>query len=323
MHEEEREYLVLLDHHDDVLVCDSADAPAAAEFYQVKTKRRGIWTITAVLKRPSNKLSFIGKLYDHVLKFSDGAKALVFVSNTPVQMRLATGADSTTMQQVLCSDLHPDELAKITRAIREEHELGDDPDLGQLLRFELSSIPLLNYDTQAKGVLVDYLEGRMPGTPFRTRLIYNTLIAELRRKNNVATPLTAFSELALAKGISREDFEAMLRRVTATPDPNAEWRIIEQRLDQAGHPPMQTARLKGEYIKCEAQLIDQPGSELLRAFQWITVELTNFRYSEEPVHRIIEQILTGFRGAGFDEGLYPDQKVTALILIALQRYESQ
>ena len=45
LHKQGKEYLIVLDFHDDVLVADSEAAPTTIDFYQVKTSRIKDWTL--------------------------------------------------------------------------------------------------------------------------------------------------------------------------------------------------------------------------------------------------------------------------------------
>jgi hypothetical protein len=45
LHKQQQSYLILCDYHEDVVVLDDEVNPTAAEFFQVKTKPIGNWTI--------------------------------------------------------------------------------------------------------------------------------------------------------------------------------------------------------------------------------------------------------------------------------------
>lgn len=87
LHAKPEDYVLLLDHHEDVVVLDSAIDPTRVRAFQVKTKDKGNWTIGALLKRKTSKKkasiglpSILGKLYDAYQRFQS-VDGLHFVSN--------------------------------------------------------------------------------------------------------------------------------------------------------------------------------------------------------------------------------------------------
>jgi hypothetical protein len=63
------EYTVVFEYHDDVLFIDSHTSPSSIDFTQVKKSSKK-WTIDS-LSKPKGKqtLSILAKLYTHILKF--------------------------------------------------------------------------------------------------------------------------------------------------------------------------------------------------------------------------------------------------------------
>lgn len=65
LHEQANEYQVILDHFDDVVVVEKSASGDLIDFYQVKTKSGGQWSITA-LTRPKqgapSPSSIVGKM---------------------------------------------------------------------------------------------------------------------------------------------------------------------------------------------------------------------------------------------------------------------
>ena len=93
LHKDKTDYVVILDHHEDVVILDSEHQPTCLEGFQIKTAQSN-WTIKALLKRESGSgtppallPSILGKLYDVKLRFQADVKVLQFVSNEPVSVR--------------------------------------------------------------------------------------------------------------------------------------------------------------------------------------------------------------------------------------------
>lgn len=115
LHEKPNDYAVLLDFHDDVVVLDSAEEAKGMEFYQVKSKESGNWTITQLLRCPKGKdeksgLSICGKMYANKLAFPNVTKSVNFVSNLRFKVHL-NGAE----KEVEVDEFEVKQLAKEMR----------------------------------------------------------------------------------------------------------------------------------------------------------------------------------------------------------------
>ena len=54
LHKSGKDYLIVFDYHDDVLVLDSCGDPNRIDFYQIKTKQSGHWTRRDLIDRPNS-----------------------------------------------------------------------------------------------------------------------------------------------------------------------------------------------------------------------------------------------------------------------------
>jgi hypothetical protein len=97
LHASGEDYVVIFDHHEDVSVLDSEDAPNSIKGYQIKTKNSGNFTLQAMLKReagggqpPTCLPSILGRLYDLKIRFPEDTKLLAVVSNTSFSLRLSS-----------------------------------------------------------------------------------------------------------------------------------------------------------------------------------------------------------------------------------------
>jgi hypothetical protein len=79
------DYLLLLDHHEDVVVLNSEILPTIADFFQIKTKASGNWTVHQLIKKPNSSSghssdSILDKLYSSQTLCGD-TRRLSFESN--------------------------------------------------------------------------------------------------------------------------------------------------------------------------------------------------------------------------------------------------
>src|SRR5262245_45644489 len=69
LHDGGVDYSIAFEFHDDIIVLDSASDPKKIRFYQVKSRKNGMWSLAALTSREPGadgpKSSIVGKLYEH------------------------------------------------------------------------------------------------------------------------------------------------------------------------------------------------------------------------------------------------------------------
>lgn len=108
---EEDNYVIVLDFHDDILILDSDISPDKIGFYQIKSKRSGVWTKATLIKRETDKMSILGKLLYNYTVFGDFDISLNLVSNATFDMKLADKTKSTEKISISLEEL--DEKEKV------------------------------------------------------------------------------------------------------------------------------------------------------------------------------------------------------------------
>ena len=107
MEEANEDYIMILDYHDDIVVCNSDSGSEYIDFYQIKTNISNMWTLGGLVGDNKNKmesssnpdfgLSIIAKLISHVIQFEDSRK-LYFVTNS----RLSKNIYEPTLKSKAC-----------------------------------------------------------------------------------------------------------------------------------------------------------------------------------------------------------------------------
>jgi hypothetical protein len=98
LHQNENDYVMTFDHHEDVTVLDCEEAPTTIRAFQIKTKQNGNWTIRSLLKQHAGATeslpSILGKLCSIYQKFPSYVILLQVVSNAPFKLKLASDSKS-------------------------------------------------------------------------------------------------------------------------------------------------------------------------------------------------------------------------------------
>lgn len=247
LHASHSDYLMVFEHHDDIVVFNSQDNPSDATFYQVKTKASGNWTVGALTKSKVDMQSIFGKLYANHLSFFENAKSLIFTSNQPLSTKLKNGEKSIDMGVVKFADLSDKDKAKIHEAVEPAEQ--DYCDLAGLEKIvtEKNGLVLAEHTAITKGKLVEFFENVHPESEVHISLVYKTFFDEIRRKTNYEEPISDASDLLQHKSIGRSDFENMIGAVVQRRSDNDLWNEANSLLTAEGFSIMQIRQLRSAW----------------------------------------------------------------------------
>jgi hypothetical protein len=268
-HRAGQNYCLLLEYFDDVVMLDDDVDPQHADFYQVKTKRSGHWTVSDLTRRgrkDGTELSAIGKMYAHRIDFPGESIALHFMSNVPMKVKLADGTSADAQPSVHCRDLPADTTKRLTQAVRKDHGLADDApvDLTEITAFLFCEFGPTAAPTHVLGELETFLDALFPLRKVRTTAVYQAVLAELRRRNNCRTRPASFGALIELHGMSRQEFERLMQAVGAHDDPAEDWRSIEAMMQTEAWPIAEQMRVKTAWRRYVADRTNYEDRQLLR-----------------------------------------------------------
>jgi hypothetical protein len=216
LHRSGKDYLIVFDYHDDVLILDSSSDPKTIDFYQIKSRRYGTWTTASLVKQAKGQngelSSPLGKLLANKLTFPEHTSSMRFVSNAGFRVSVKGRAEGI-IQDVCLSELTREETKRILKALRSEHKLSTDPLCIDCMYLANTPLSIDGHDDQAMGVLGRYLEELYPGEKVHLPVIFRALADEIKRKTNVERPTDSFERLCAERSISKDAFDAMLRDV--------------------------------------------------------------------------------------------------------------
>jgi hypothetical protein len=153
LHQSGNDYRAVFDHFDDLMVFDKADYPENVDFYQIKSLKKGSWSLKQMTKKDgqgSPPVTFLGR---HMGDFGKMVTKLGFVSNIGFKLKLANGKLTTDDHRAISSaDLHLDEIDMLKAAVAKDAVSSPAMDGSHLFAFE--RIPLV------KGRLVEFVEER-------------------------------------------------------------------------------------------------------------------------------------------------------------------
>ncbi|AMV35862.1 DUF4297 domain-containing protein [Planctomyces sp. SH-PL62] len=228
-----KDYVLVMEHHDDVVVLDSPVDPKAVDCYQIKTADSH-WSLTALLRpkklKKAKGKSILGKMYENCLVFKASVRSVNLVSNYPYRMDLKCGTKSDTKDTICLNELADEEADGVIDKIMNEHGLTAPPVFLDLAKLVVTALSVHDHADHAKGKLVAFLERERPGISIAVGPLYNTLYDELRRKANYEKQGLDYDGVLKHKAISRAQFTGLISKLREEKKFEREWPAIDAKL---------------------------------------------------------------------------------------------
>jgi len=279
LHEGPDDYCVMFDVHDDIVALNHASTPTAAKFYQVKTKTTGTWTTHAITTAKSSKKtgeqlpSFLGKLYDHRMKFDVNVEKLTFVSNARFDVTMADASNSKDRESICLADLDVAEITSISDALTKEHKLASAPVGFESTYLETTALSLIDHENHCVGVVSAFLSKQGDGTispaPF-----HRTLKADIQKRTNREGIVVGFSNMVKHRGLTRQQVQEMIDSVTSERQHNDLVSLVTGQLIAEAFDVRLRLTMIGEVRKYLAQRLDPTNLIIADARKRIGVELS-------------------------------------------------
>lgn len=296
LYSDDSEFLMLLDYHEDIVIFDHESSPEKADFFQIKTKDSGTWTIAQLTKKKIGKdgillQSILEKLYSAHTLCGENARKLCFVSNQAVKLQLNNG--KTTKEAVSeCSFLamSASEKEYIHKCIE-----GDNPSVSDFVGLNKitthrTSLSLDDHETHTKGHLVKFFENLYPNKPIQTTAIYRALLDEIRQKTNDDKVYLDFSSLTKHKGISRSFFHKIIS-LAGEPSTKALWDTAEKYLVNEEIPVFMLTQLKKKFFEYALSRMDPLNEDIQKLSSSIRDRI--YKYYEVLKHQgLLTYIIT-------------------------------
>ncbi|MEA4849129.1 MAG: dsDNA nuclease domain-containing protein, partial [Clostridiaceae bacterium] len=101
-----KDYLLIFEYHDDIIILDSEVNPQKVEFYQVKTKDHSEWTLNDLISSSKAKRkiipSILSKMYINKLNFPSSTQSLNLVSNQKYNIKLKKSKGLSNNKNRIC-----------------------------------------------------------------------------------------------------------------------------------------------------------------------------------------------------------------------------
>ena len=215
------DFLVVCEHHEDVMLMWPADAPTACALFQVKTydgkTANWSWTVARLCSRKKGKEdallpSPLGKLVANMRRVGTAkVERAVFTSNRPFKV---IKAPETTRQQhdaLVVHEIGGECKTSLTDKIKSELDYPLDTAEEDVLHLSRASLPLDDYEMFVRAKLSKLLEQLHGAEANNAGPLLRTMQAEVARCSSYEEAISSADELLAHKSINRERFEGWCR----------------------------------------------------------------------------------------------------------------
>lgn len=271
LYEAGRDFIVVCDYHDDVLVLDADPACANVEFYQVKTDAADRFTITRLTNRAKLKggqaPSILGKLYAHRFRFSGIVGCTTLVTNFHPRLTAASPPRIEDRTRWTFVELAAEDQASISTSLSNEFSGLGSVTLDETFAFEATPLPVSAHDTFARGLLADFLHRRDGQVEHPVVALYRAVVDEIDRRSGEEGSYTSTADIVDHKCITKSTFETVLLRCLDTSRRGMADRVeqlVRAELHRAGVGARRTMRVSRAVHRFALRRVDPDNLRLAR-----------------------------------------------------------
>lgn len=211
------DFLIILDHYDDITLFDDAQNPNVVSYYQMKTSDEYILFSTAL------KEEWITKLYIQQDNPDWLVKELGLITNCPLHATITKAESAEGKQETVVIDaartpvtsFREELLTKIKQDIADKKGISvDDVDLSKMVHIK-TTLSIERHRDIVEKELGDFLNEKFSNiTLDSVKTIFSTMIEVLTKRQSVETldATTSFDEVRLKKGFTRDELDKVISR---------------------------------------------------------------------------------------------------------------
>lgn len=305
------DYIYLFDFHEDLVILNSSVHPDKIDFYQMKSKDSGNWTINALTKREKGKLSIIGKLYLNKLNFPLNTNSLNFISNAPYSIKeLKSNQDSTKKTEIHASELDQANLDICINTLNTEHSPELCNEFEKITKFKVTYLSNKDSSTHCLGELTKLIHKINPNNKINSQLAYNQIIGEVSKRTRTITSdksLKSLDELVEIKGITKDQFLEFLKKAGLYKSVEEEWSEVKSLLAQSSIGAIELLKYRNAWRDVSMKLINEVGKiplmKLKNEIENIIIEGQKMSFIEDKTDllKIIEYCHSKLKPSMYDD----------------------
>ena len=282
-----RDYMIVMDYHEDIVIIDASIEGNNIDFYQVKTKKGDYWRPTDLLATVEDangkiKNSILGKLLKHSIDFTK-ARDYYFVTDSFLRPENYIKGKDFDDAKIPFAKFTPEIQKSAKQKIKKE--LKDiKADVWKHFYISQQQLSVDNYKNAIIGLIQKFIDNRLPKAEISSSTLYDSLYSEIESVQDYEGYISDEKVLAERKSFKNSDFKKYIEKLATfnSYDTRSE-RVIDKYLPLAGDEMTMVRDVQFKKIlreKIKALLYDYNNAEFLQLTSFITRLVREFNDTE-------------------------------------------
>lgn len=282
-----RDYMLVMDYHEDIVIIDTSIKDNNIDFYQVKTKKGDYWkpselNATSKDSKGNIKNSILGKLLKHSVDFSK-ARDYYFVTDSFLRPENYVKGNDFDNSKIPFSKLKPDIQKSFKQSVKKEFG-GLKSEVWKHFYISQQQLNIDNYKDTIVGVIQKFIDKKLSKAEISSSTLYDSLYSEIERVQNYEGYISDEKVLMDRKSFKRSDFLQYIKKLAMFNSYDTKCnRVIDKYLPLAGKEMNMQRSVQFKKIlnnKIKTLLYDYNNAEILQLTSYISRMVSNFNDTE-------------------------------------------
>ena len=282
-----RDYMIVMDYHEDIVIIDTCIKENNIDFYQVKTKKGDYWRPSELFdpakdSKGNTKSSIVGKILKHSIDFSK-ARDYYFVTDSFLRPENYVKGKDFDDSKIPFSKLTKDIQESAKQKIKKELK-NVKADVWKHFYISQQQLNIDNYKDTVVGLIQKFIDKNLPKAEISSSTLYDSLYSEIESVQDYEGYISDEKVLAERKSFKHSDFKVYIQKLATfnSYDTKCE-RVIDKYLPLAGDEMNMVREVQFKQIlrsKIKAFLYDYNNAEFLQLTSYITRMVRDFNDTE-------------------------------------------
>lgn len=211
-----RDYMIVMDYHEDVIILDSSTNVEHIDFYQLKTRSGDHWRQGDLIKSENDSKggiihSIIGKLLKHSIDFPS-SRDFYFVTDSFIASNLIVKGDDFQKAKIPFSKFKPGNQKSIKEAIKKEFpEIKDE--VWDHFYISQEQLKTDNYKETIIGYIDRFIDQKLAMVDIKATTLYDSLFSEMESIQDHEGTITETDILTIKKSFKHSDFQNFIKKL--------------------------------------------------------------------------------------------------------------
>lgn len=282
-----RDYMIVMDYHEDIVIIDTSITGNNIDFYQVKTKKGDYWRPSELIEtgkdaKGTPKSSIFGKILKHSIDFTR-ARDYYFVTDSFLRPENYVKGKDFDNSKIPFSKLDKDIQKSVKQKIKKE--LGSiKSEVWQHFYISQQQLNIDNYKDTIVGLIQKFIDKNLPKAEISSSTLYDSLYSEIESVQDYEGYIDDEKILTERKSFKHSDFKVYIEKLATFNSYDSKCdRVIDKFLPQAGDDMNMVREVQFKNIlrsKVKALLYDYNNAEFLQLTSFISRMVSDFNDSE-------------------------------------------